>query len=130
MNSGNSPFAFLYKIMHTYVRAWDDISKKVFSGVSIRGLKWKNKTKKLKGLLPPFPHAYHPLYCACSKINLPRDISFSFHYPEFSALLVPLIFSRKRGRYYHGDRRSWQSSRDNNIYSEESSSEENSLTKL
>lgn len=58
-----------------------------------------------------------------------------FALEEFSALLVPLIFSRKRGRYYHGDRRSWHSSRDNNIYSEESSSEESaseesSLTKL
>ena len=36
----------------------------------------KNKTQKLKGLLPPFPHAYHPLYYACSEINLPRDIFF------------------------------------------------------
>ncbi|CAH3172369.1 unnamed protein product [Porites evermanni] len=58
-----------------------------------------------------------------------------FALEEFSALLVPLIFSRKRGRYYHGDRRSWHSSRDNIIYSEESSSEESaseesSLTKL
>lgn len=29
---------------------------------------------------------------------------------EFSSLLVPLIFSRKRGRFYHGDRRSWHRS--------------------
>lgn len=30
---------------------------------------------------------------------------------EFSSLLVPLIFSRKRGRFYHGDRRSWHNSK-------------------
>jgi len=40
---------------------------------------------------------------------------------EFSALLVPLIFTRKRGRYYHGDRRSWL--RSNNSLDENSSSE-------
>lgn len=42
-------------------------------------------------------------------------------FPEFSALLVPLIFTRKRGRYYHGDRRSWL--RSNNSLDENSSSE-------
>ena len=36
----------------------------------------KKKTNKLKSLLPPFPHAYHPLYYASSEINLPRDIFF------------------------------------------------------
>ena len=29
-------------------RAWDEIWKKKFSGVASRGLKWENKTYKLK----------------------------------------------------------------------------------
>ena len=128
------PPSFAPVCIHMYV---DGTTFKRKCSLGYHHVAWngKNKTQKLKGLLPPFPHAYHPLYYTCSEINLPRDIFFLFHYPEFSALLVPLIFSRKRGRYYHGDRRSWHSSRDNNIYSEESSSEESaseesSLTKL
>ena len=35
--------------MHTYACAEDDIRKKLFPGVTLRGLKWENKTYKLKG---------------------------------------------------------------------------------
>ena len=34
--------------MHIYARAEDNIWKKLFPGVTSRGLKWVNKTYKLK----------------------------------------------------------------------------------
>ena len=48
----------------------------MFSGVSSCRLKWEKQNTKAKRSIAPFPHAYHPLYYACSEINLPRDIFF------------------------------------------------------
>ena len=51
---------FFSLIMRTFARAWDDIGKKLFPRVASRGVKWENKTYKLKRsinyvLTPLFP---------------------------------------------------------------------------
>ena len=56
------------------------------------------------------------------------DICFCFIPTEFSSLLVPLIFSRKRGRFYHGDRRSWH--RSENMLPEETTHESSNLNEF
>ena len=46
--------------MHVDARAYDDIWKKQFSGIPSHGLKWENKTSKLKrSILEPQDANYH-----------------------------------------------------------------------
>ena len=82
-----------------------------FSTLYPRVLGLKKKTEdswlEIGNLLEPETFRWSTVTWALGT-RLHNDRSSFISFPEFSALLVPLIFSRKRGRYYHGDRRSWQ----------------------